>query len=178
MPLNQEVGLFVPTTNVWDVSQIYQANIDNPALVELLVRLYQNINSIAIAINLKDSGIYFPQEFINGQIFFPNPANTSATQTNPNPRQVYRQVVNFGALPNATTKSVSHGITVTATTTFTRIYGTASDTTNKFYIPLPYASAAGNNAELYADATNVNIITTIDYSNFTICYVVLEYIQQ
>src|SRR5579859_3046186 len=100
MPLNQEVGLFVPTTNVWDTGQIYEANIDNPQLVELLVRLYQNINVVAIALNLKDSGLYFQQEFINGQTFFPNPANSSATELNPSPRQVYRQVIDFGALPN------------------------------------------------------------------------------
>jgi hypothetical protein len=178
MPLNNEVGLFVPTTNVWDVGQVYQANIDNPQLVELLVRLYQNINNVAIALNLKDSGIYYLQEFINGQIFFPNPANSSATQVNPSQRQVYRLVINFGALPNTAAKSVAHGIVVSVDTTFTRIYATASDTAGFNYIPIPYVDPAGNNIAISVDATNVTITTSSDRTNFNICYVILEYLQQ
>jgi hypothetical protein len=178
MPLNQEVGLFVPTTNVWDVGPIYQANIDNPELVELLVRLYQNINNIAIALNLKDSGMYYPFEFINGQTFFPNPNNSSATQINPSQRQVYRQLVVFGALPNSGTKSMPHGIIVSSMTTFTRVYATASDTTGFTYIPIPYVDTGGSNIALNVDATNVNITTTSNRTNFNVCYVVLEYLQQ
>ncbi len=174
MPLNNEHGLFVPTTNVWDV---YQANIDNPELVELLVRLYQNINNLAIVLNLKDSGLYYPTEFVNGQIFFPNPDNSSATETNPSQRQVYRQLIIFGALPNAAAKSVAHNIVVSSQTTFTRIYATASDTTDELYIPLPYVDAGGNNIALDVDDTNVTITTSSDRTNFNVCYVILEYLQ-
>ena len=178
MPENNEVGLFVPTTNVWDVGQIYQAQIDNPALVELLVRLYQNINNISIALNLKDSGIYYLNEFVNGQIFFSNPANTSASQVNPNPRQVYRQVVDFGELPNSGVDSVAHNIVVSSQTTFTRIYGVASDTTGLTYIPIPYVDPSGNNIALSVSSSNVIITTSSNRTNYNVCYVVLEYIQQ
>lgn len=172
-------GLFVPTTNVWDVGNLYQIEVDSPQFKELLVRLYQNINTIATVLNLKDSGYYTTREFVNGQSFFPNPALNSSTDTVATYRQVFRTVVNFGALPNATTKSVAHNIVITAGYTFTRIYASASDTTGLTYIPIPYVDAAGvDGIELNVDATDVNITTTSDRTNYTVCYVVVEYIKQ
>ena len=46
-------GMMVPTTNVWDVSQIYNLQDISPELRELFVRLYQNLNKMALAVNLK-----------------------------------------------------------------------------------------------------------------------------
>lgn len=170
------VGLFVPTTNVYDLAELYKLDVNSNEFKEFIVILYQNINKISIALNLKDSGYYNTSQFVNGQMFFPNPANTSATQTYAAFRQVLRTVVNFGALPNTGTKSVPHHIPVTAAYTFTRIYGAASDTTGLNYIPLPYGSVAGNDVELDVDATNVTIVTGDNKSNFNVTYVILEYI--
>lgn len=175
--LSQLTGLYIPTTNVWDVDQIYQIDIGSPEFKELLVRLYQNINNMSLALNLKDSGFYDTAIFVNGQLFFPNPSLTSATDTAPDYRQVLRKTINFGALPNAGSKSVAHGITVTDVTTFTRIYATASDTTGHNYISIPYASPTlANNIELRVDGTNVTIITGSDRTSFNVCYVIVEYI--
>lgn len=180
MPLEfftPNVGSFVPTTNIWDSAEIEQLDI-KPELKELLVRLYQNLNRMSLALNTKDTGIYNNSQFVNSQIWFPNPSLTSASGTYPDFRQVYRCVVNFGALPNATTKSVAHGITITSSTTFTRIYGAASDTTGNNYIPLPYTSPTlANNIQLDVSATNVTITTGANRTNFNICYIILEYIQ-
>lgn len=171
-------GVFVPTTYVWDVARLYEVEVTSPEFKELLVRLYQNINSISLALNIKDTGVYNVIEVVNGQVFFPNPALNSSTAQSPNFRQVYRTVVDFGALPNAATKSVAHGIRITPTTTFTRIYGTASNSTGETYIPLPYASpTAANSIEISVDSTNVNITTAISYSAYMSCYAILEYIQ-
>jgi len=93
-------------------------------------------------------------------------------------RQVFRQVVNFGALPNNTTKSVVHGIVVNTNTTLTRLYAAASDPVNFDYVPIPYASVAGTPIELYMDSTNVNITTNADWSSYTITYVIIEYLKQ
>lgn len=177
MVQNVTSGIFVPTTNVWDVSQIYEIDVTSPQFKELLVRLYQNINNISVALNLKDSGYYITDSFVNSQLFFPNPAYNSSTSVNPGYRQVFRIVINFGALPNATTKSVPHNLDVNTQYTFTRIYGVASDTTSFNYIPLPYASASGtDNIELSVDSTNVTVATTSDRTNFNVCYIILEYI--
>ncbi len=179
MARSSQYGSFVATTNVWDVSQILQVDVNTPEFKQLLVRLYQNINDIVNILNKKDTGMYNNAfEIVNGQLWFSNPNNNSSTAANPSLRQVFRTVVNFGALPNTGTTSVPHNITVTAATTFTRIYGTSSDTTDLDYIPLPYASASGTtNVELYVDNTNVNIITASDRSSFNITYIILEYIQ-
>jgi hypothetical protein len=172
-------GSFVPTTNIWDVIQeLQEINVNTPEFKELLIRMYQNINLMAIVLNLKDSGIYQNQEFVNGQTYFSNPALTSNTSTIAEPRQVWRQVINFGSLPNATSKSVPHNIPITPAVTFTRIYATASDTTGNNYIPIPYASSSGtDNIELDVDMTNVTITTTSDRTNFGTTYVVLEYLK-
>ena len=171
-------GVFVNPTQVWDVAQLKDLDVKSPEFKELLVRMYQNINNIAMATNLKDTGTYYTQETVNGQTFFPNPANSSATAQTAAPRQVIRKVINFQALPNAGLKSVAHGITCNTGVTFTRIYGTSTKPTAAFsYIPIPYATGvAANIIELYVDATNVNIVTAANYSAWTVTYVVLEYL--
>lgn len=178
-PSQLNPGMFVPTTDVWDVSQIYQIEDLSPELQELLVRLYQNLNNMSLALNLKDTGYYSLQEFLNSQAFFPDPTLSSTTSAAPVYRQAFRTTVNFGALPNTGTKSVAHGIAIMGTYSFTRIYAAASDQIGMNYIPIPYASPTDtNNIELSVDATNVTITTGSDRSAFLITYVILEYIKQ
>lgn len=164
----QNVGSFVPTNYIWEISQLEDMNVTSPQFKDLLVRLYQNLNLMQISLNLKDAGYYNTNEFVNGQKFFPSSGSNQF-------RQVYRLTVNFGALPNATTKSVAHGLTITSGYSFTRIYATASDTTNKTYMPIPNANADVN---MTVDATNVNIKTSTNLSSYNMTYVVLEYLKQ
>ena len=170
-------GLFVPTTYIWDVARVNDVDVNTPEFKELLVRLYQNLNSMAIALNWKDTGFYLQEEFVNGQIYFPSPTLSSTTAQSPTNRQVFRKVVNFGVLPNTAAKSVAHGLTITSGYSFTRIYGTATNPSTQF-IPLPYASTTGDTIELSVDATNVTVTTVSNKSAFTTTYIVLEYIKQ
>lgn len=173
-----DIGLFLPTTDVFDTQLIYELDINSSEFKEFLVRLRQSINDLALAVNLKDSALYYDQEFVNGQTYFPNPALDSTTSLAPTPRQVMRYVVNFGTLPNTATKSVAHNLSPTSTWTFTRIYGAASDTTAMTYIPLPYSSSVlANNIELNVDATHVNVTTGANYSSYNVTYIILEYIK-
>lgn len=177
MANRNNVGAFVPTNNVWDVSDIYETEVTSPAFKELLVRLYQNLNLMSLVVNMKDTGLYVDSELVTSNQYFTNPALSSATQQNPTLRPVFRMVVNFGALPNTATKSVAHNINPTLSFTFTRIYGCSTNPLTS-YIPLPYASPVlVNNIELNADATNVNITTGSDRTAYTTTYVVLEYIK-
>ena len=73
------VGSFVPSTNIWDVQQLYNIDVNSVAFRELLVRLYQNINLITNTLNTKDSGYYDLNPFVNGQLYFPDPANNSGS---------------------------------------------------------------------------------------------------
>jgi len=175
---SQTFGFLIPTTNVWDVSEIYQVDVKSDEFKELLVRLYQNLNNMATSVNIRDAGYYDVNELLNGQSYFPNPLLNSATMSAPSFRSVYRKVINWGALPNTGTTSVPHGITCSANTSFTRIYGSSTDPVGLNYIPIPYASPTlANNIELKVDATNVTIITGSNRSAFTITYVILEYLQ-
>lgn len=165
-----EPGLFVQSTQNWDIARLFEIDVTSPEFKNLIVQLYQQINNIALVLNLKDSGYYVEQEFVNGQVFSPSP-------TNPYGVQVFRKVISFGALPNAGTKTVAHGLTITSGFNFTRIYGCATDPSTSF-IPLPYSSPTLNqNISLSVDTTNVTITTAIDYSGYTTTWVILEYLK-
>ena len=172
-------GSFISTTQIWDVSQIYAVDLDNKEhLRELLVRMYINLNLMAIVLNTKDTAYYDTTEFVNGQLLFPNPNYNSQTATQPDFRQIFRKVINFGPIALVGLNQQRHGITVTPTTTFTRIYGVANNLTSGSFIPLPFVGITANeNIILSVDDTYVDIFTLMDYSAYTIVYVVLEYCQ-
>ena len=90
-----------------------------------------------------------------------------------NGEKVYEKTINFGALPNSTTKSVAHGITSLGT--IINIDATAfySD----YAIMLPYINlvALQNGVELYLTPTNVVVRTSADKSSYTSCYVTIRY---
>lgn len=180
IPSQLNFGAFIPSTYTWDVSQLHSVDVTAPEFKELLVRLYQNINNMLMAINLKDAGYYDTTEFLNGQVYFPDPSLNSTTEQAPTYRQVFRKVINFGALPNTGAKNVAHDIEITSNYSFTRIYGCATHPTASSFIPLPFASPVALNLaiSLVVDDTNITITTGIDYSGYTACYVVLEYIKQ
>jgi len=169
-------GAFLPTTNIWDSNEVENIDVNSEDFKELLVKLYRNINNIALSVNIRDAGFYEQTEFINGQLFFSNPSLSSTSSKTPEQRQVFRKVINFGALPNTATKNIAHEITITNAFTFTRIYGSSSDTTGNQFIPIPYASSA-NSIELSVNATNISITTTSNRSSFNTTYIILEYIK-
>lgn len=172
------LGSFVPTTNIWDPTELATIDLTSNAFRELLIRLYQNLNRLSLAVNAREAATYPLMEFVTGQIFFPNPALGPGSTTTAVYRPTYRKVINFGPLPNTGTTSVPHNIPITTGYTFTHIYGAASDTTGLNYIPLPYASPVlANNIELNVDATNINIITGSNRSNFNVTYVIVEYLK-
>jgi hypothetical protein len=177
MALSQQymrAGAFVPTTNVWDVSHLKEMDINSPEFKELLVQLYQNINNIANVLNIKEGGYYVQQPFVTGALYYPNPAMPTST---PNYRQEQRVVIDFGALPNTSTKSVPHGMAVGAKWTLTQLYAGSTDPNTLSFLPIPYASATtADIIELNADATNVNITTNSDKTAYTVTYVVMKFL--
>ncbi len=165
-------GLFLSTTPMFDVGDLNQDN-----LKQLVIKLTQFTNDIAIILNQKDSALYTLQQFVNGQTFFPNPALSSNTPQTPTPRQVFRQVFLTGPLLNTGTLLIPHNIAPTDLFTFTRIYGTASDTMGLNYIPIPQAFIGGNIIDLSVDAVNIIIRTNFDATQYNIVYVVLEWLK-
>lgn len=163
-------GSYIPTTSVWDVTQLYQTEVTSPEFKELIVRLYQNINNIALALNTKDSGYYVEEEFVTGQVWF-NPNSTDLNAL----RSCFRKVINIGALA-AGVKSVNHGIAITNTFKFTSIRGAASNTGTLIFVPLPFAGVGIGNISVTVNATQV-VINNGSGSTFTDSYVILEYVK-
>jgi hypothetical protein len=172
-------GQFLPLNQIIDIQAIYDDESIEQDLKQILIRIGIAFNDYALAINAKDTGIYTTEEFVTGQVFFPNPTLNSTTALAPVPRQVFRIVVDFGTLPNTANKAVAHNITFDANTTFVRAYATATDSVGFNAIPIPMQFvASANKVDLRVDATNVNIQTNFNATAFTKCPVVIEYIQQ
>lgn len=191
MPNGIQNGVFVPLTNIWDVEELQSVDVQSPEFKELLVRLYQNINNICMALNIKDTGQYQLSEFVNGQVFFPNPLNNTSTAQQANGRQVFRKVFNFGALPNGAfaapvTQTMLHGIFLTPKTSFTRIYGIATNAGAPAYLPLPYVAPqpAPNSllvpfiVSLEIIGTTIVVISNANFSAYTQTYIIVEYMQE
>jgi len=141
-------------------------------LTDYLIKMAEAVNAREIA-HYQDaslSGGVNISDTISGQVWFtPGDANKF--------RYGSRTVVDFGVLPNTTTKTVAHGIVTSTNTIFTYIGGCAS-IPGSSWIPIPFSdTGAGANIELQIDGTNVKIITAANYSTYTQCYVVLEWIE-
>lgn len=174
----RDSGSFIPSNQIWDTSEIEGNEKLNPELKELFIRLYQNLNGMAMAVNGKDTGIYHTDEFVTGKLYPPDPTLTSESASTPIQRPVYRKVINFGALPNAGPKTIAHGLTVTSDFTWVEVAGCATDPVGLTGVKIPYASDTANDSiELWVDNTNVNITTASDWSAYTRCYIVLEVIK-
>lgn len=145
------------------------------------VKLRSYLNDIASAVNTKDSGLYTDEEVLTGQQFLPNYSTT--TSTNVNYRNVFRKVIDFGALPNTATKSVAHGIDTTQDFSIVRLYATATApgvSTIQSAIPIPYMNVVTptDSVQLLMGPINIFIrTTTANYIAYTRCFVVIEYIK-
>lgn len=145
------------------------------------VKLRQILSNMATAVNTKDSGLYTDEEVITGQQFLPTYSTTTAS--NQNYRDVFRKVIDIGALPNAGTKNVAHNITTTQNYSIVKIYGAATDpgvSTITSAIPIPYVNVGtpADGVQLSMNATNISITTTTaNYTGYTRCFVIVEYIK-
>ena len=144
------------TPENWEEARVF--------LVEQLKKINQQINDRTI-------GFYLDQELLSGNSFIPDPGAANQQQF----RTVFRTVVIFGALPNATTKSVAHDLTVDANFQIVKMWLAASDPTGFTGFALSYWSVASADITLNYTATDVVVTTESNYSNFTKCYVVMEY---
>lgn len=142
---------------------------DDPNLRQQVVEKRET--DTALYLNQREIGNYYiSSEIVNGQQWLTSGAGKTI--------QAFRKVINFGALPNAGSKSVPHGITFSTDSVVTRLYAAASKQSTMNYIPIPYASPTLNECiALKADGTNITITTAIDYSAYTVCYVVIEYLK-
>jgi hypothetical protein len=126
--------------------------------VELRLRLRQYFNDLSVSINKKDIGTYVTQEVVCGQSWLPT-ASTDAS-TSLVYRQVIRKVVLTGAVATGA-NAIAHGINVTGTSHFTRIYGIIENP-GSLYVPVP-----NDTVLLTVDVTNINLTIPAAYNGFT-----------
>lgn len=175
----RDSGAQIQTSQVWDVAEIYQTEGLSQGAKELLVRMYQNLNIMAMAVNNKDTGIYHTDEFVTGGTLYPNPAYDSTTAISPSRRQIYRKVIEFGALPDTDTKIVAHGITVTPNLSYISITGVTKDPVTNISLPLPFAhDTAVQEIALWIDGADIKVRTGNNRTAYTETKIFLEYIKQ
>jgi len=152
--MSSETNNFIPEDYV--IPEDYQ---------EAQLFLKKTLESFARMINRKDTAQY---ETVEAQVNHTYPGTAPQIK-----EDIFRKIVNFGALPNAATKTVAHGLTVNDNWFFTRIEAFAHSQADNRFIPVPNFGAF--NSALWVTYTDVNIAATFDLSNYTRCYVILEY---
>ena len=122
----------------------------------------------------------YSQEYINGL----NTYSTSEIDTGKvwiDGKNIYRKVIDCGALPNNTSKSVSTGITTSIN--LINISGLAYNSSN-YYITLPFVhtTTIGTQCSLRFDGSttgsspnSVILIAGSDMSSYTSSFVIIEY---
>ena len=135
---------------------------EDPAEFRTMVNdIYQKI---ANAVNSKTGGLYVPLEKGTSELYY--------TADNPQQNQPsYRMVVNFGALPNTSSKSVNHNITGwNASYRLRKAYGASTDPVGVKGIAIP-----NDGILLEMDQNNVIITTSSNLTAYTETDITLEY---
>lgn len=142
--------------------------------------IVEQFKRISNAVNIREIGWFLDQELLSGKAFIPGATALSDLSTSQTFRQVLRKVIDFGPLPAAGTKAVPHGITVDANFTLVQLYAAATDPVAFQSIPIPYVDPANLtfSIRLALVGNNVQISVGVDRSNFTRCFVVLEFLQE
>lgn len=142
--------------------------------------IVEQLKRITISLNSREIGFFLDQELLTGKAFIPGSNIVLTGGTSQQFRSVLRMVVDFGALPNASVKSVPHGIIVDANFTLVQMWACATNPISLVSFPISYSDpyVLSNAVALNMDATNVNIATGTNLSAFTRCFVVIEYMQE
>ena len=115
----------------------------------------------------------------NLQVNVENAINKNATYSNNeieigtwiDGKPLYRKVVNFGTLPNSSSKDIAHEIQDLKR--IVKLEGFAGSSINKGGITLPHATS--NPVALYAGDRDVSVLTVDDKSIYTETYICVTY---
>ena len=133
----------------------------------------EQMKRLANAVNNRVVGDYQSIELLAGKNFIPG--TVSPTEN----RQVFRKVLDTGTLPNATTSTTAHGLTLDSRFSLVSLYGGAYDPSTPAAIPLPYVDLTALNAvEVRLTSTDVVIETAVDKRAYTRSYVIIEYLKE
>ena len=146
---------------------------ENPSVAEINKVTDDNMNEIKNVVNNNATETSTNTTNMNNlKTYSTSETNTGQIWIDGKP--IYRKTINFGSLPNATSKSVAHNISNMSM--ITNIRGVAFNPSTNTYLPLPYVTTtAAQCLQLYASTTNVTANTGFNLSIYTITYIILEY---
>lgn len=135
-----------------------------------LVTFTNNQAPYLSAENLNNNFEYLDEKIDNGEIY-----STQEIKTNRkwiNGKTIYKKVIDYGYLPNASYKDVSSGL---SNILVHKIYGYAISP-NQTTIPLPFATTSANNnvSLVYTDLNYIRTQTGTDRST-QYAYIIIEY---
>jgi hypothetical protein len=91
-------------------------------------------------------------------------------------KTIFRRVINFGALPNGTTKSVAHGIIGLDLVTHSRLQTKRTDIgANRSFMDGTMTTSTSGGIDFYINGTDCVFATVADWSSYNEAYWVLEY---
>lgn len=119
-----------------------------------------------------DGEIIYPQTILDDN-YSTTEQKTGSTWVDGKP--IYKKTINFGNLPNNSTKRVAHGVSGLSQLVKIDAIMNRPGTNGGFY-PLPFVSKATANdqIEISVNGTNVSIAANIDWSSCT-AYVTIYY---
>jgi hypothetical protein len=134
---------------------------------ELRIKLSSIYTAIAIAINVREIGLYQNTlQTATGQLF----SGTSGTPQ----KDAFRKVFYFGPSLAGATTTIAHDIS--SITSFTKISGTVCTASDFRPIPNASVTAASAGIEIKADATNIYVINGSTAPAIVSGIVVVEYL--
>jgi hypothetical protein len=146
-----------------------QRQFPNDDLKELANQSDHAYIDIAAKVNARTIGIYATGfQIVTGDKWF--------LQGQPQRQQTLRQVYTFPI--TAGTNVIAHGINVSTITTFTKIYGVATNNTTA-WLPLPYANITSLTFQIEVDVSPTDIVVVQGASQtMTTAYIILEWLSQ
>ena len=167
-------GAYVQQTPIFNFND---NDVNSVAFQDYMTQLTQSINNMALVVNMKDTGYYDTTSYISGRFWYrvPDPNGVLPPEYRPSLRQVYPFALQNGTINPVQT--IPHGLTFGPQFMIVDQWGVANWPSNGS-IKLPYLSISGTSAfiEVDVNATDIVITTQSDYSDFTNCFYVLEYV--
>lgn len=87
-------------------------------------------------------------------------------------KKIYKKTINFGALPNASNKSVPHGIA--SLDVVISIEGVATNGTMGLALPFASTNSISNQIQLLRNGANIEISAGVDRSALS-CHITIHY---
>lgn len=139
--------------------------------------IVEQLKRISQAVNTREIGWLLDEELITGKQFLPS--NPVLPETSPGQfRTVFRKVI-VGTPILLGINVFPHGIVFDANFTLIDLWVTLTDTTNFLALRATFAGVPStDNIEVFMDATEVNVITSKDYSGYNLVYIFIEYCQE